>query len=133
MASSPLPPTTLAAQSRPLMPTPSNDAPPPPTFAAYALKRLRNPLDALGLAFVYALFLLVGGWVPLAAGHVVVGTALGVLSRLPGCAWTARDPTATALSAGLPALLLFVGLLRCDYGRLHAAWRASAHTRRLSP
>ncbi|AVK75405.1 hypothetical protein pqer_cds_983 [Pandoravirus quercus] len=116
-----------------MMPTPPNDAPPPPTFAAYVLKRLRNPMDALGLAFVYSLFLLVGGWVPLAAGHAIVGTALGALARLPGCAWAARDPTATALSAGLPAILLFAGLLRCDYGRLRAAWCASAHTRRLSP
>lgn len=115
------------------MPTPPNGAPPPlPNFAAYVWKRLRDPMDALGLAFVYGLFLLVGGWVPLVAGHVVVGAALGALSRLPGCAWAARDPTATALSAGLPAILLFAGLLRCDYGRLHAAWRASAHTRRLS-
>ena len=117
----------------PTMPTPPNEAPPPSTFAAYVFGRLRNPMDALGLAFVYALFVLVGGWVPLVAGHAVVRAALGGLSRLPGCAWADRGPTATVLSAGLPAVLLFAGLLHCDYGRLDREWRASARARASSP
>lgn len=117
----------------PTMPTPPNEAPPPPTFTAYAFRRLCNPTDALGLAFVYALFVLVGGWVPLVAGHAVVRAALSGLSRLPGCAWADRSPTATVLSAGLPAVLLFAGLLRCDYGRLDREWRASVQARASLP
>nr|UMO78376.1 hypothetical protein [Pandoravirus belohorizontensis] len=115
------------------MPTPPNEAPPPSTFAAYVFGRLRNPVDALGLAFVYALFVLVGGWVPLVAGHAVVRVALGSLSCLPGCAWAGRGPTATVLSTGIPAVLLFAGLLHCDYGRLNREWRASARARAPSP
>lgn len=108
------------------MPTPVND-PPPPTFGAYAARRLCNPLDAAALAFVYGLFLLVGGWMPLAAGHVVFKTALaGACRWLPGCAWMDRGPAASAFSTGLPAVLLFAALLRCDYDRLLGAWRAAA-------
>lgn len=41
---------------RTIMPTPFNEVPPPPTFAARVFGRLRDPADALGLSFVYALF-----------------------------------------------------------------------------
>jgi hypothetical protein len=94
---------------------------PPPTFAAYVAGRLRSPLDALGLALVYGLFLLVGGWVPLVATRVVIDAVITGLTRLPGCARLGRDPTASALSLGIPGVLLFIGLLRCDYVRLRAA------------
>lgn len=102
------------------MPTRSSDR--PPTFAAYAKKRLCDPRDAIGLSGVFAIFLLMGGWVPLAAAHAVLDHAIAVMCRAMG---VDRGIPASAFTVGLPTLLLFAGILRCDHQRYVQTWRTA--------
>lgn len=106
------------------MPTPTNDAP-PLAFGDYLARRLSRPLEASALGVVYLLFLLVGGWIPLWAGHAVTTRILSVACSFVGTAWLARGPMFHAVGVGLPGVILFLAILRCDHDRLVQAWRAS--------
>lgn len=106
------------------MPTPTNDAP-PLAFGDYLTRRLSRPVEASALGIVYLLFLLVGGWIPLWAGHAVTTRILSVACSFVGTTWPTRGPMIDAVGVGLPGIVLFLGILRCDHDRLVQAWRAS--------
>ncbi|WBR14891.1 Cc1-like splicing factor domain-containing protein [Pandoravirus kuranda] len=113
------------------MPTPTNDAP-PLAFGDYLVGRLSRPIEASALGVVYMLFLLVGGWIPLWAGHVITTRAMSAACSLVGATWLARGTVFHAVGVGLPGVILFLGMLRCDHDRLVRAWRATPLPRRPS-
>lgn len=129
------------------MPTRQNDR--APSFGAYALGRLSRPCDLVGLVLVYGLFLIVGGWVPLAATHMVLRSLLDHLNTarswamprelIPAMFTKTLDTVPRGLTIaicaaargaewmatpGLPAVLLFGAMLRIDHVRFVRSWHS---------